>query len=294
MDSQKLVPGGIAIFASVLIPCSFVIYVDFIKKLAASKLIRNRGGTKNDEYKDDYVSAIEFELKERTSYREAELKFFLPYSLLYLLILILLFLFIGPFFNFDIKEIYFSSIYNKSIISKFIGTITILIINFILYSGLLIQFFIGNEQLYPKTPFCFFMENVYGPFLEEFVYRGVLFTLLRHAGYGGIASSILSSLTFSLSHFRHVLDIYFHKGMLPHLIFQSFYTLLFGFYTCYAYNYSGTIFAPILLHCVCNTLQLPRLKYLNDSSITQIQKHLISISYIVGIGLWIILIKIYH
>ena len=293
MDSQKLVPEGVAIFISILIPCSFVIFVDFTKKLAASKLIRNRGD-KTGENRDDYNSAIEYELREKTSYREAELKFFLPYSFVYLLIVILFFLFIGSYINFDIKEIYFSSKYNKSVSSKILGTFTILIINFILYSGLLIQFFMGNEKLYPKTPFLYFMENLYGPFLEEFIYRGLLFTLVRHAGYGGIVSSILSSITFSLSHFRHVFDIYFTKRMIPHLIFQSFYTLLFGFYTCYAYNYSGTIFAPILLHATCNTLQMPRLYYLNDSSVSKFQKHLISITYIVGILLWIILIKIFH
>ena len=42
MDSQKLVPEGVAIFISILIPCSFVIFVDFTKKLAASNQITNR------------------------------------------------------------------------------------------------------------------------------------------------------------------------------------------------------------------------------------------------------------
>lgn len=148
------------------------------------------------------------------------------------------------------------------------------------------------EYLYPKTSFCFFMENIYGPILEEFIYRGLLFTLLKEAGYNGIKSAIYSSLTFSLSHFRHVFDIYFSKKEIPRLFFQSFYTLLFGFYTCYAYNYSGTIFAPILLHGICNTLQMPRFNYL--SNCTKIRKNIISIVYIIGILSWIILIKIFH
>ena len=293
MVSHDLVPAGIALFTSVLVPISFVIFVDCTKKFAASKLIRKKHG-KDENDENDYVKTLEFEMKEKQSYREAELKFFLPYSLIYLLALILIFLIVGPFINFNIMEIYFSSKFNKTVKEKFFGTLTILIINFVLYSGLLIQFFMGIEELCPKTIFCTFMENIYGPFLEEFIYRGLLFTLLRHAGYGGIKSSIYSSLTFSLSHFRHIFDIYFTKNMIPHLFFQSFYTLLFGFYTCYAYNYSGTIFAPILLHGVCNKLQMPRFNYLNDPNISQFKKNLISFTYIFGILGWIILIKIYH
>ena len=285
--SQILVPKGIALLSGILIPCSFVAYVDWIKKLAASKLNKKKFENRN-EYEKIY------EINESPSYREEELKFFLPYSFIYLLLLITTLLIIGPYINFNLFEIYFSSKYNKSIREKFIGAAIVLIINFILYSGLLIQFFLGNERLLPKKRFCFFMENIYGPFLEEFVYRGILFTLFKQAGYNGIFSSIFTSLTFSLSHFRHIFDIYFDRSQIPHLFFQAFYTLLFGFYTCYAYNFSGTIFAPIILHGVCNTLQMPRLYYLNDMSISKFQKNLISFCYIFGIISWILLIKKYH
>jgi len=293
MNSQNLVPKGIAIFLSILIPISFVLFVDWVKKKAASKLMRKRQEKTNKEF-HDFSRTLEFEMKEKHSYREGELKFFLPYSFAYLFVLILLFLIIGPYFNFNLIEIYFSSKYNNSLKDKFIGTIMILTFNFILYSGLLIQIFNGNEIIYPKTSFCFFMENMYGPLLEEVIYRGLLFTLLKQAGYHGIKSAIFSSLTFSLSHFRHIFDVYFTKRMIPHLFFQSFYTLLFGFYTCYAYNYSGTIIAPSLLHSVCNTLQMPRFDYLSDESISKFKRHLISGTYIIGILGWIILVSKYH
>jgi membrane protease YdiL (CAAX protease family) len=284
-ETKNLVSKEVAILSSILIPISFVLFVDLIKKIAASKLIKKRNNNRANF--NDYSKVIEYEINERHSYREAELKIFLKYSFIYPLILI-----IGNSINFNIIEVYFSPKNNKTIYGKVLGTITILIINFILYSGLLIQFFMNIEYLYPKTSFCFFMENIYGPILEEFIYRGLLFTLLKEAGYNGIKSAIYSSLTFSLSHFRHVFDIYFSKKEIPRLFFQSFYTLLFGFYTCYAYNYSGTIFAPILLHGICNTLQMPRFNYL--SNCTKIRKNIISIVYIIGILSWIILIKIFH
>ena len=89
-------------------------------------------------------------------------------------------------------------------------------------------------------------------------------------------------------------DIYFDRSHIPHLFFQSFYTLLFGFYTCYAYNYSGTIFAPIFLHGICNTLQMPRFNYLSDYSLSKTKKNLISFAYIIGILSWVLLIKTYN
>lgn len=291
MNSQKMVPKSVALFLSFIIPISFVLFVDWVKKLAASKLMKKENNDRDNNY---YNKTIEYELKEKQLYREGELKFFLPYSFGYFFILILLFSIIGPYFNFDLTEIYFSSEYNKTIKEKLIGTLMILTFNFILYSGLLIQFYFGNEKIYPKTYFCFFMENIYGPFIEEVIYRGLLFTLFKQAGFNGIYSALFSSLTFSISHFRHIFDVYFTESMIPHLFFQSFYTLLFGFYTCYAYNYSGTIAAPILLHCICNTLQMPRFNYLKDPYISKFKRNLISNSYIFGILGWVFLIAKYH
>lgn len=288
-ETNKLVSNKAAILSSIIVPISFVLFVDLIKKIAASKLIKKNNNKNN---LDDYSKVLEYKINERHSYREAELKIFLKYSFIYPLILIIIYLIIGSSINFNIIDVYFSPHYNKTIYEKILGTITILIINFILYSGLLIQFLMNIETLYPKTTFCFFMENIYGPILEEFIYRGLLFTMLKEAGYNGIKSAIYSSLTFSLSHFRHIFDIYFSKTELPRIFFQAFYTLLFGFYTCYAYNYSGTIFAPILLHGICNTLQMPRFDYLSYS--TKIRKNIISVVYIIGILSWIILIIIFH
>lgn len=280
-EEENKVPKYIAIISSILIPISFVLYVDLIKKMAKSKLLK-----KNNKFKEQY------ELQSGL-YREEELKFFLPYSFIYLILLISLFIFIGPYFNFDFYKIYFTVEYNKSIFEKIWKTLLIQIINLILYTGLLIQYITQVEDIYPRSNFIFFMEVIYGPFLEEFIYRGILYTLLKQAGFNGYLSAILSSITFSLSHFRHIFDIYFDKSDIKRLYFQSFYTLFFGFYTSYAYNYSGTIFSSVILHGVCNVLQLPRLNYLNYD-ISKIFKNVISIGYILGIISWIVLIIIFH
>ena len=278
--NKNQVPKSVAIILSIFIPISFVIFVEKVKSIAKSRLL------KNNQDKEKYIFRGDL-------YREEELKVFLPFSFIYLIFITLLFIIIGPYINFNIFEVYFSKEYNKSLLEKISKTILVQIINLILYTGLLIQIFSGIESLYPKTPFCLFMENMYGPFIEEFVYRGFLFTLLKCGGFNGYLSAIFSSLTFSLSHFRHVFDIYFNKSYLPKLYFQSLYTLLFGFYTCYAYNYSGTILAPSILHGVCNTLQLPRFHYLKYDISKQF-KTFISIGYILGIIGWIILIVIFH
>ena len=279
LDKNK-VPKYISIFASIFVPISFVLYVDLIKKIAKSRLLKNKKDQKKYESRSDL-------------YREDELKIFLPFSFIYLIFITLFFIFTGPYINFNVFDIYFSPEYNKPITEKILKTILIQIINFTLYTGLLIQFISGIEIIYPKTRFCFFMENMYGPIIEEFLYRGILFTLTKQAGFNGYLSAIFSSLTFSVSHFRHIFDAYFDKRNISRLYFQSFYTLLFGFYTCYAYNYSGTIFAPIILHGVCNTLQLPRLDYLNYN-ISKTFKNVINLGYIFGIIGWIILVILFH
>ena len=271
---ENKVPKYIAIISSILIPISFVLFVDLIKRIAKTKLI------KKYELQDDL-------------YREKELKFFLPCSFIYLIFILLSFIILGPYINFNFYEIYFSNEYNKPIFEKIWKTILIQIINLILYTGLLIQFVTGIEYLYPRSKFIFFMEVIYGPFLEEFIYRGILFTLLKQAGFNGYLSAIFSSITFSLSHFRHIFDVYFDKSDMKRLYFQSFYTLFFGFYTSYAYNYSGSIFSSVILHGVCNVLQLPRLNYLNYD-ISPKLKSIINFGYIFGILTWIILIFIFH
>lgn len=271
---ENKVPKYIAIISSILIPISFVLFVDLIKRIAKTKLI------KKYELQDDL-------------YREKELKFFLPCSFIYLIFILLTFIILGPYINFNFYEIYFSNEYNKPILEKIWKTILIQIINLILYTGLLIQFVTGIEYLYPRSKFIFFMEVIYGPFLEEFIYRGILFTLLKQAGFNGYLSAIFSSITFSLSHFRHIFDVYFDKSDMKRLYFQSFYTLFFGFYTSYAYNYSGSIFSSVILHGVCNVLQLPRLNYLNYD-ISPKLKSIINFGYIFGILSWIILIFIFH
>ena len=271
---ENKVPKYIAIISSILIPIFFVLFVDLIKRIAKTKLI------KKYELQDDL-------------YREKELKFFLPCSFIYLIFILLTFIILGPYINFNFYEIYFSNEYNKPIFEKIWKTILIQIINLILYTGLLIQFVTGIEYLYPRSKFIFFMEVIYGPFLEEFIYRGILFTLLKQAGFNGYLSAIFSSITFSLSHFRHIFDVYFDKSDMKRLYFQSFYTLFFGFYTSYAYNYSGSIFSSVILHGVCNVLQLPRLNYLNYD-ISPKLKSIINFGYIFGILSWIILIFIFH
>ena len=272
--NENKVPKYISIISSILIPISFVLFVDLIKRIAKTKLI------KKYELQDDL-------------YREKELKFFLPCSFIYLIFILLTFIILGPYINFNFYEIYFSNEYNKPIFEKIWKTILIQIINLILYTGLLIQFVTGIEYLYPRSKFIFFMEVIYGPFLEEFIYRGILFTLLKQAGFNGYLSAIFSSITFSLSHFRHIFDVYFDKSDMKRLYFQSFYTLFFGFYTSYAYNYSGSIFSSVILHGVCNVLQLPRLNYLNYD-ISPKLKSIINFGYIFGILCWIILIFIFY
>lgn len=206
--------------------------------------------------------------------------------------LIFLLLQFGSFFHFDYYALFF--IREKHLLSSIIKTIIVLGINTILYSGLIIQFIMKIEHLQRRKPFMFFMEIIFAPILEEMIYRGVLFNIFRGAHFSNIASSIISSLLFGISHLRHIFDHDYTPEKLKHIYFQLIYTTLFGCYTCYAYSVADSIIAPICLHACCNTLQIPRFSYLSSKAISPLKKKLISTVYIVGIILFIIALCFYR
>ena len=286
------VPKLASISLGILIPISFVVYVDWVKKVSEKKILGLNNNHANNI--SGHQRTIEYELQTKQSYRIEELKYYLIYSIVYFILLIAILYVIGPYINFDLIKIYFSSEYNKPFSEKIQKTLLVQLINIILYSGLLIQFILKIESIYKKPKFLFFMENIYGPFIEEFIYRGILYSMFKYSGYNGILSAIFSSLTFSVSHFRHICDIYFTADQLPRILFQCFYTLLFAFYSCYAYEYSGTILSAILLHMVCNTLQLPRFEYLSKNGISKVKKIIITAIYIIGIVGWGTMILRFH
>lgn len=231
----------------------------------------------------------EFDLK----YRRGELIYILPSTFIFLVVLCIILIKFGNKLEFDFYQ-YLIENELSNIFKHFLKSFIVFMINLILYSGYLIQLVIGNEEMKRRDLIISFMEYLYGPLLEEIVYRGVIFNLLRMVEYSNIQSAMISSIIFGLSHLRHFFDYQYDSNKKGMIIFQAIYTTLFGLYTSYAYSYSESLLAPILLHITCNYLQMPRLYYLKDDDVSKQQRYIISFTYIIGIILFIILLFIFH
>lgn len=300
-----------AYFIGVTITVIFVAFIDWIKyiykkkfsdkfvKAEKEKMIqfkkKNEEFFKGDSMKRDYY--IENTLEElntnyHMAYRKGEFIFILILTFIFLIFVLIITINYGHILNLD----FYTKFYlheTTNITTNILNSLIIFGINLVLYSGLLIQFFVGYEELPSRPPFFMFMEYIYGPFLEEMLYRGILFNTFHLSGFSSVKSGLVSSMMFGISHLRHFFDFDYHKGKLPMILFQVIYTTLFGFYTTYAYSYSGSVIAPIILHMSCNILQLPRLNYLNDENAKK-YKTIFTSAYIFGILGFIFLVYRYH
>ncbi|WP_208559246.1 CPBP family intramembrane glutamic endopeptidase [Marinilactibacillus kalidii] len=88
-----------------------------------------------------------------------------------------------------------------------------------------------------QYPYFVMITSIAGPIMEEFVFRKVLFGLSL-GKLGGIGAGVISSLAFALFHIDGRILVYSTMG----LVFS------------WVYYKSGNIWAPILAHCLMNTL----------------------------------------
>jgi len=71
-----------------------------------------------------------------------------------------------------------------------------------LYLGYLYQLYNKIETLSEYEGFTLFFKSVlYGPFMEEAIYRFIVFEIIRAGGYSNLSAASISSLIFGLSKF---------------------------------------------------------------------------------------------
>ena len=103
--------------------------------------------------------------------------------------------------GYDINEYLFRDVISPHNLINFAkGSLYIIILNSILYSGYIIQLLKRIEilNLENKNFILILKENLYGPVLEEFIYRGIIFNILKEARYSNLHCSLISSLMFGL------------------------------------------------------------------------------------------------
>jgi len=102
------------------------------------------------------------------------------------------------------------------------------------------------------------LRNLFvAPVVEEIVFRVVMIPICLRGGWSMTASLVVSMAVFALSHFHHVLN----GTELVRVLFQCFYTSIFGGYSSFLFLRTGNLLAPCLSHSLCNYLGFPRIDF---------------------------------
>jgi membrane protease YdiL (CAAX protease family) len=79
------------------------------------------------------------------------------------------------------------------------GCMFAVILNSLLFLGLLVQFALSIEEIHiPCSRLILLKENIYGPLIEEVIYRLIMFNLLKVGEFSDFNASLVSSLLFGL------------------------------------------------------------------------------------------------
>ena len=104
---------------------------------------------------------------------------------------------------------------------------------------------------------------VVAPCAEEWVFRACMCPLLYVAGFGRLACSLVPPLFFGIAHTHHVISHISEKGgmtvkqAIVVVMFQLFYTTLFGWLAAFFFLATGSIFGPMAAHSFCNFMGFP-------------------------------------
>lgn len=186
--------------------------------------------------------------------------------------------------TFDIESYY--QLVNLFCVESFFRLVVISLYSvlaiFFLYLGKFYFLYIGYDFIETEINFLFLIQKFYAPFIEEYLYRGILisFKVFDNLFYNGILSSFL----FGLSHLRHLFDDYSDVNVSKNQIFfQVSFTTLFGIICSCFLSITRSIYSCIIAHILCNILGLPKILNI-DSKENEIGKTL----YIIGIIMFIL------
>jgi membrane protease YdiL (CAAX protease family) len=177
--------GGVwAIIYSTIILLLFILVIDLTKKLFRQKYLIDKADT----------------AKTRIFWQKYYIEEFKPIffsTLLFVILLIIGLNFVSDYVGFNINQFLF---YEMSFMNILRGSIFILLLNGVLYLGLIVQLVKGYEflNLENKNWILLVKENLYGPILEEILYRGIIFNILVSYEYSNFNSAAISSVMFGI------------------------------------------------------------------------------------------------
>lgn len=114
-----------------------------------------------------------------------------------------------------------------------------------------------------------FRDHVFAPITEELFYRSILHAILLPVC--SIRNFILySPMFFGIAHIHHGIELYYYrhidlKMVLVTVVCQFAYTTLFGILANHVFIEYGTVWCPIVIHCVCNLIGFPDLVVVDNN-----------------------------
>jgi membrane protease YdiL (CAAX protease family) len=176
--------GTLSILYSTIILCLFIIVIDLTKNIFKKIYMKD---------KEDLKKTRDF--CDRFFIDEFKFIFFATFTFIILLIATLGQM--GQFIEFNVMDQFYN---NFEFIKMIKGSLFILLLNGVLYLGLIVQLIKGYEDLNIKNKNWILLvkENIYGPIIEEMLYRGIIFNILKSHGFSNIYSSLISSFMFGV------------------------------------------------------------------------------------------------
>ena len=142
---------------------------------------------------------------------------------------------------------------------------------------------------------------IVGPICEEWVYRGCLCSLLYYGKVPYSLCIIIPPLLFGLSHAHHIYYQSTHQYNVSRqqaclrVVFQLFYTSVFGILASIIFLRTGNVFSAMLMHIWCNCMGFPPFTFItkkqrNRDYVMTVRDYINGCAYVVGLVAFISLL----
>lgn len=105
------------------------------------------------------------------------------------------------YYQFFPQEIFHKSFQNLFTLNIFISDLVkVSLLTLTLFLGYVVQILLSYENFNEfRGTLLFFKSVIYGPLMEEIIYRFIIFEIFKAGGYSNLAANLLASIIFGLS-----------------------------------------------------------------------------------------------
>ena len=153
------------------------------------------------------------------------------------------------------------------LVPSVVGVLVPLGATMLLFLGPLVQELIDeNEPLqhlsFKRVDLIWLRNFVVAPLAEEWVFRGCMVPVLFFGHFSVLQLIFFPPLFFGVAHAHHVLHVLRERGAtisqaVMGVLFQVFYTTVFGSMAAFYFVSTGSLWGAILSHAFCNMMGFP-------------------------------------